>query len=82
MKAQRRLSTPFQVIPNDCELTTVMASSCGVLEGELRPDVQARLRLVVNVYEPHFASLNEGDLPDGLRFNRGQISLRRPGLPR
>jgi hypothetical protein len=61
VKAQRRRATPFYVIPNDCELTTVMASSCGVLEGELRPDVQARLRLVVNAYEPHLARLNEGE---------------------
>ncbi len=61
MKAQRCQSTPFHVIPNDCELTTVVASSCGVLEGELRPDVQTRLRLVVNVYEPHLASLNDGE---------------------
>ena len=68
-----------------------MAAAGRALEGEFRADVQAQFRLVVNAYERYLASLNDGEpagrcyllaapgTRDGLRFNRGQISLYRPG---
>ena len=38
----------------------LMAAARRALEGEFRADVQAQFRLVVNAYEPHLASLNNG----------------------
>ena len=39
-----------------------MAAAHRALEGEFRADVQAQFRLVVNAYEPHLASLNDGEI--------------------
>ena len=50
-----------------------MAAAGRALEGELRADVQAQFRLVVNAYERHLASLNDGE-PAG----RGDL-LAAPG---
>ena len=57
MKARRCQRMPFQVMPPDCEFTTLMGTAHGALEGELRADV----RLVVNESEPHLASLDDGE---------------------
>jgi hypothetical protein len=61
MRSRRCQRTPFQVMRPDCELTTLMAAARGALEGELRADVGAQFRLVVNESEPHLASLDDGE---------------------
>ena len=48
MKVQRCQRTPFQVMLHDCELATWA-------------DVRVQFRLVVNVYEPHLPSLDDGE---------------------
>ena len=52
MKVQRCQRTPFQVMLHDCELATWA-------------DVRVQFRLVVNVYEPHLPSLDDGEPAGG-----------------
>ena len=48
MKVQRCQRTPFQVMLHDCELASWA-------------DVRVQFRLVVNAYEPHLPSLDDGE---------------------
>ena len=66
---------------HDCELATLMATAGRAVEGEFRADVQAQLRLVVNAYEPHLPSLDDGGRQDWPRTRwrrRSPICRRTP----
>ena len=59
MTARRRQRTPFQVRRPDCELATLTAAARRPIQAEPWDDVEAHFPLVVNVCEPHLASLND-----------------------